>query len=303
MRLIQGISVGGEFTGAIVFAVEHSKNNNAGLVAGIVSAGGACGVLLATLISRILQHPSLPEYSWRFAFLLGFALALMGYFIRKKLADSPLFEKQNNNKIPLFEGLKLFKTESFATMCVAAANGVVFYFGTVYLGKFLQQVKTELDLNFVSILVAIIVAITLPFWGVVSDKVNRKIFLICTTLLMGMYSIVALNLMVSADSMFKIGALVFVYSMLASMMIGSVNIFAVEIFPVAQRMSCGSLFYSLGMGFVGGTVPMVASYIVLVFGTDPTYLSVYITLVCFLAAISVVGVYLKQKRIKLNDYS
>ncbi|MBA2629228.1 MAG: MFS transporter [Rickettsiaceae bacterium] len=127
VRIIQGISVGGEFTGAIIFAIEHSKNNKVGLVAGIVSAGGACGVLLANLVSRLLQNPALPDYSWRFAFLFGFALAFVGYFVRQQLSDTPFFKKVKNNKIPLFEGLRNYKTESFATLWVAAANGTIFY--------------------------------------------------------------------------------------------------------------------------------------------------------------------------------
>lgn len=296
VRIIQGVSVGGEFTGAIIFAIEHSKNNNAGLVAGIVSAGGACGVMLANLVSKLLQHPSLPDYSWRFAFLLGFALALVGYFVRQKLTDTPLFKKTNSNKIPLFEGLKKFKLESFATLWVAAANGAIFYFGTVYLVKLVHDTRQDLDSSFIPILVASVVAIGLPIFGMISDKLNRKLFLILSSIAMGIYSLVALNLIVNAQSIYTLNLFVFFYALLASIMISSINIFAIEIFPVAYRMSCCSLFYSLGVGLIGGTIPMVSSYIIKNIGADISYLGCYIACICFLASISVFLVYLKQRK-------
>jgi len=299
VRIIQGISVGGEFTGAIIFAVEHNKTNNVGFVTGIVSAGGACGIILANLVSNLLQHPSLPDYSWRFAFLVGFALAFVGYFIRKKLSDTPLFTNNNKAKIPLFEGLKFFKLESLATFWVAAANGTVVYFGTVYLVKFVQEVKKDLDSGFIPILVGSVIALGLPVFGMLSDKINRQLFLITSSIVMGLYSLIVLHLVVGAQSIDSLSLFVFLFALLASLMISSINIFAIEIFPVAYRMSCCSLFYSLGMGFIGGTIPMVSSYILKNIGTNISYLGFYIASICFLASGSVFLVYRKHLKHKV----
>jgi MHS family proline/betaine transporter-like MFS transporter len=76
IRVIQGISVGGEYSGAIIFAVEHFDNKKAGFVGSFIVSGCLCGVLLATLVSSIVKLPYVPEYSWRFAFLLGFFLSI-----------------------------------------------------------------------------------------------------------------------------------------------------------------------------------------------------------------------------------
>lgn len=82
MRIIQGISVGGEYNGAAIYAIEHTNKNNMGLVGSTVLAGSTLGLLLATFINKILENPSLPDYSWRFAFLLGFGLSIMALFGR-----------------------------------------------------------------------------------------------------------------------------------------------------------------------------------------------------------------------------
>lgn len=300
IRILQGVSVGGEFTGALVFVVEHNRNNKAGFVAGIVTAGGACGVLLANLVSKIVQNPALPDYSWRFAFLIGFGLSLVGFFIRRRISDTPVFIESKRVRIPLFEGLKSCKIESFATLCVAAANGTTFYFGTVYLYQLLKNNRTDHDFDFVPILVSIIVAALVPFFGSYSDKINRKLFLSFSALLMGLYCVFGINLIVEANSVLMVAIYVAIYAFLAAMMIGSINIFTIEIFPPAYRMSCSSLFYSLGMGFIGGTVPMVASYLKEAYNESLFYIGLYIALVCFAASISVLLVYIKH--LKVSKY-
>ncbi|NRB11469.1 MAG: MFS transporter [Rickettsiaceae bacterium] len=297
IRIVQGISVGGEFTGAIIFAVEHNKKKNAGLVTGIVSAGGACGVLLASFVTTILQSPSMPDYSWRYAFLLGFGLSIIGYFIRKKISDTPVFIiTQKSKSIPLLEGLKKFKIESFATLCLAAANGVTFYFGAVYLVKFISQVRVNDNVSFIPILVSSTMAFSLPFFGKISDIFGRKKILLISTLLMSTYSFISLELMVYASSTFQVGLYAFLYTLIAATMIGSINVLAVEMFPPEYRMSCSSLFYSLGMGFIGGTVPMVSSLIVEYLGENPKYLGGYISIVCLMAFIGVLLVKIKHNK-------
>ena len=294
VRILQGISVGGEFTGALVFAVEHSKSN-VGLVAGIISAGGACGVLLANFVGKNIQNLALPDYGWRFAFLIGFGLSIVGFFIRRKLTDTPVFQKKDSKKIPLFEGFKYLKTESFATFCVAAANGTTFYFGSVFLGVLVKTTKPEIEATYVSSLVSVTVALLLPIFGTVSDIIDRKKFLMFSSLVMGMYSLIALNAIVETQSFVSVIILVFLYAFFAAMMIGSINIFSIEIFPTEQRMSCSSLFYSLGMGIVGGTVPMVSSYIIKYFGITSNYIGIYIALICFSSFLGAFLVYRKQK--------
>ena len=295
IRIVHGISVGGEFTGAIIFAVEHSRQNKAAFVASIVGAGGACGVLLANIMGKMLQNPSLPSYSWRFAFLIGFSLAIVGYFIRKQLSDTPMFEKTKKYRMPLLEGLKNYKTECFGAFAVAAANGTVFYFGTVYLMQLMSNIHKGFDFSFIPIIVGSTTAICLPIFGIISDRINRKLFLIISSIFMGFYVIFSLKLMSNTEDMNFIKLLSLGYGVFAAMMIASVNVFAIEIFPVAFRMSCASLFYSLGMGFIGGTVPMVSSYIVTHFGNSAFYISSYIACICILGAIGTFIVMRKQK--------
>ncbi len=299
VRIIQGLSVGGEFSGAIIFAVEHSAANRVGLVAGIISAGGACGVLLAKLVTGFLLAPGMPEYSWRFAFLLGFSLSGVSYFIRRRLRETPIFNESKKFKFPILVGLKKCKIESFAALFAAAANGAAFYFGSVYLTGFLTQIHPDMNFNFVSPLISITVALLLPIFGMLSDNFNRNIYLLVTSLIMAVIALIVPKLLVEASDIVSIWMLLLLYAMAAALTIGGINIFAVEIFPPAYRMSTSSLFYSLGMGLIGGTVPMVASLLRRWLGDNPLIIGGYISVICLLAAVGSILVHLKQRKISL----
>ena len=91
-RILQGISLGGEFQGGLVYIIEHSGKNKAGFAGSFVVGGCLSGILLATLVSNIVQLSFMPKYAWRFAFLLGFLFSLVGFFIRKKLQETPAFK-------------------------------------------------------------------------------------------------------------------------------------------------------------------------------------------------------------------
>ena len=197
--------------------------------------------------------------------------------------------------MPLIEGLKNYKTECFGSFAVAAANGTVFYFGTVYLMQLMSNTHKGFDFSFIPIVVGSTTAIFLPIFGIVSDRLNRKIFLIISSVVTGIYVMASFKMMSNTENMDIIKLLVLGYGILAAMMIASVNVFAVEIFPIAFRMSCASLFYSLGMGFIGGTVPMVSSYIVGHLDDSAFYISAYIASICGLGAIGTFVVMYKQK--------
>ena len=161
--------------------------------------------------------------------------------------------------------------------------------------QLMSNIHKGFDFSFIPIIVGSTTAICLPIFGIISDRINRKLFLIISSIFMGFYVIFSLKLMSNTEDMNFIKLLSLGYGVFAAMMIASVNVFAIEIFPVAFRMSCASLFYSLGMGFIGGTVPMVSSYIVTHFGNSAFYISSYIACICILGAIGTFIVMRKQK--------
>jgi len=244
IRIIQGISVGGEYSGAAIYAIEHTNKSKMGVVGSTVLAGTTLGVLLATLISNLLQNPALPEYSWRFAFLLGFGLAIIGYFIRRKLGESPLFseEKAKIKEIPLIYGLKKYKKQFIAAILLSGANNANYYFALVFIPSYFKtEGASSIDFN--NWWLACFMLLLEPTFGWLSDKWSRNKIIIGVCFSLAIYNIFFLDLLISyTTSMIGIMSII-LSAILLSISVSTVNVFVLEIFPTNCRYSCGALGY------------------------------------------------------------
>lgn len=298
VRVIQGISVGGEYSGAIIYAVEHFDKKNAGFVGSIVVSGCMSGVLLAILVSNILKMPFIPPYGWRAAFLFGFILSLVGFFIRQKLTETPEFQQLaiNKQKIPLLEGVKTHKTECLATILIAATNGVNLYFMAVYLPNYMKLVLT-IEVGYLASLSTAIMAFLIPVFGILSDKFDRAKQAALGIGLLTLYAFIMLPTIYNTANLSIAIILIIIHAVFASIQAGAMNTFIVEIFPAKYRFSCSALSYSIGMGIIGGMTPMIASLITKNFGENPVYLSLYIASISFGGLIGVLAVIYKRKKL------
>lgn len=290
IRILQGISVGGEYSGALIYAIEHFDKKKAGIIGGIIISGCITGALIATIVSKIVSMPALPDYSWRFAFLLGFGLSLVGYFIRKNLVETPEFylyaDRNNISRIPLLEGIRNYPLESIGSIFTAAANGVNFYFILVFLPRYINNI-TSLSIDYYPLVTTIILILVSPAFAYLSDKVDRRKLIRNGLLILAIYSFIALQAVKLYPS--YISALVFfiVHAIIYSTQAATVNIFIIEMFPPKYRYSCASFCYSIGLGVIGGLSPLVASIIIENFKDEANfYISCYMSLVCFIGYLS-----------------
>ena len=96
LRLVQGLAVGGEWGGAVLMVAEHSHNSHRGFFASWVQVGVPVGLLMATGIFSLftlLPEADFLSWGWRVPFLLGIVLTGLGFFIRMKVLESPVFEQ------------------------------------------------------------------------------------------------------------------------------------------------------------------------------------------------------------------
>lgn len=291
IRIVQGISVGGEYSGAAIYAIEHTNKKNIGLIGSTVLSGTTLGVLLATFVSNLLKNEALPEYSWRFAFLLGFGLTIIGYFIRRKLSESPLFDQVNISKIktPLLYGLVKYKHKFIAAILLSGANNANYYFALVFVPNYF---KTHFDSNisFSNWALACFMLLLEPIFGWLSDGWKRNNILIIVCGLLFIYNIFFLDILILLSGSYYYIIFIIISALLLSTLVSSVNIFVLEIFPVKCRYSCGALSYSLGAAIFGGTTPFVCSIITEYIGDSPIYFGIYISLISLLGMIGGIAV-------------
>jgi MFS family permease len=101
-RIVQGAAIGGEVPGAWVFVAEHVPPRHVGFACGTLTAGLTFGILLgslvATAINRALPPEAVMDYGWRIAFILGGVFGLIGVYLRRYLAETPVFEEMRERK-------------------------------------------------------------------------------------------------------------------------------------------------------------------------------------------------------------
>jgi len=276
LRILQGISAGGEWGGAVLMAVEHAPTNRRGRAGAYPQLGVPLGMLLASAMMALMTGVVSPgeqfvAWGWRIPFLLSFVLVIVGYFIRRSVDESPVFkeiaQKKAQTRVPI---VVLFKKHWLLVLIAAlvfAGNNAAGYMTT---GGFLQAYMTDpegpVGFNRTQVLLAVSFGAVMWFAftllsGVVADKIGRKRTyqigftsqLLCIFPLFWMVNSASLPLLYLAFALFAVG-LGFSYGPQAALYS--------ELFPASVRFSGVSISYAFGAILGGAFAPMIATALV-----------------------------------------
>lgn len=271
IRLAQGLSMGGEFTGSMVFVVEHAPDHKRGLFGSWVVFSLVIGILvgssIATTTCYTLTEDQLQTWGWRIPFILSVFGGFVGAFMRRAVDEPEQFKnakkQHKTDATPLKEiyehHLKGIGLVIMLDLTVAVGFYIIVTFIPNYMSALLGWGKGEsLMINTLSM---IAMGSVIPFCGHLSDKFGRKPVLIPG----------ALMFVVGAYPLFKILELSgLVPSLLAQ--IGLAAIMGVyfapipatllEFFPTEVRYSALSIAHSTSMAIFGGSAPLVATWLI-----------------------------------------
>ncbi len=260
IRIVQGISVGGEYSGAIIYAVEHFDKKKSGFVGGVIICGSISGVFMATVVTNILQSSYLPEYSWRFAFLIGFMLSIIGYFVRMHLIETPEFIKVRKDKFPIIQGTLNYPRYCMIAILLAASTAMNFYLILVFLPNYVGKIL-NIDISYISIYTTLILIILSPLFSLFSDRFDRRKLLIISMLCISIYNFFGLQFLLPNLNIFNLVLFIVGNSIIFATQAAIANVYIVEIFPANCRFSCAAFWYSIGAGVFGGTAPLMLTII------------------------------------------
>ncbi|MDX1917282.1 MAG: MFS transporter [Rickettsiaceae bacterium] len=288
MRLIQGFSLGGEFSGCISYVVESSDIKKRGLYGSTtflsMCLGMLFGGLTAELCKQVMDHEFLVSFGWRIPFFFGLFIGLIGYYIRTKLQESPLYEeaKANGNisRTPVMDLARYNSKRLIIAIGLYLSVTVPFYINTVYLSTHIKYVGFDDSLASkanIAILISMSCALVVSAW--ISDKIGRKpvMTFACFVYLVLAYPLFAL---ISPNSS---QALVILTSAIMGGMngifMGPIPTVLVELFPTNIRFTGVALSYNLTAAIFGGTTPMILMILIAKFSSVmivPYYLTIFI---------------------------
>ena len=270
LRLLQGFSVGGEYSGVITYLSEIAVEKQKGFYSSFSVFGVVGGLFLGTIIGALVSHifssKTLFLWGWRIPFIASIILGFIGYYLRKKAQETDEFvnlikSKQIARK-PFFNLLKKYKRETFAVMCIFWPIVLSTYLIFVYVPTKLVHLQniplsTILTINAVNMLVLVIF---LPIFGKLSDKIGKELVIKLGNVLFIILSLPVFLSFSTSEVGFLIGQ--FIMAIMIAFLVAPAPAYIASLFPAKVRFTGTSLGLNLSAALFGGTAPLVAISIV-----------------------------------------
>lgn len=270
-RMAQGLSMGGEFTGSLVYITEHATPGKRGLYGAWSQSGTFMGLVLGSGVSALLNTLLPPEvmltWGWRIPFVAGILLGGVGLYLRLRMPETPYFETakvgQRLVKNPLFTAIKQAPLSMSLIMLLNFLPAMSFYVLFVYLSSWMKiyfgiPLSEALTINTISLCV---IAILLPLLGFLSDKIGRKVILLTGVLGFVFFSY-PLFLLLQSGVFTTILLAHISFALMTSLIYAPLPATLVELLPTPIRCSGMSLPFNLGNAVFGGTGPFIVTYLI-----------------------------------------
>jgi MHS family proline/betaine transporter-like MFS transporter len=276
IRLVQGLSVGGEFSSSVTYLVETAEDGRRGYAGSWANTGSMVGMLLgagaAALLTGLLSADEVNSWGWRIPFLLGGVIGGVAIFLRRKLPKSQHLKRYHSERpetSPLIQAFTTNRLEMLQATLFASAYGVMFYIPLVYLPEWLhdqtgmtRHIALQINTGGTALLLLLI-----PLSGWLGDRFMRRTHFIAAAMLCLALLAFPLYTWLLGDGIWGAIIVQAIMVVILAVPLGSAPALFVELFPAADRLSGYSVSYNLGLGVIGGATPMIATWLIHVSGS------------------------------------
>ncbi len=267
MRLLQGFSLGGEYTGSMVYTTEGSSPLMRGLVSSSTAAGTTIGFILgsgtAWLVNSFLTPDQVNTFGWRIPFVGSVVFLVFGYYLRRGIIETAEGLKAKTIRDKLLPSIIADRLPILQTFGIVAMTNAAYYLTFTYAVERRKSLAAASGEEFLlaNTLTLFVVLFSKPLGGWLSDKVGRRRLMMALTVVMMAMIYPALQLMLyGAPEHFMFGQILVAIPI--GMALGLQGAMVVEIFPLRSRVTSMSLAYSLTLALAGGTAPLVSSWLI-----------------------------------------
>ncbi|GGM77669.1 MFS transporter [Thermogymnomonas acidicola] len=260
LRLILGFGLGGEWGGAMLLTLENFRERRgfwSSFVQSTVGIGLIIGTAIFLLLEFVLPSKAMYAYGWRIPFLLAFAILAIGFLIRYRLAETPIFEAAKAEKkilgLPAGQLFRHHWHEVLAGTLLAGSSGNFFYFAISLLpAVFEVRGIISVTTGLIAVTVFAIMDIVFVFiGGILSDRHGRRILLFSANLI----ALVILYPSIYYYNPYAFTAFLAVFGIAHGLSYSPLGALISEVFPANVRYSGNSFSYQFGNSFIGGPAP------------------------------------------------
>ena len=294
VRLLQGLSVGGEFSSSATYLVETAPQGKRGLTGSWANIGSMSGSLLgvgaAALVTNLFDAETLADWAWRLPFLGGALLGMTAIWIRHNLHNSERFRAHHEGReetSPLLQAFTTNRRETLLALAFSASYGTCYYIAFVYLPEWLssQEIMARGTALAINTGMTLLVIPAMPLAAIIGDKwLPRRTWIALSVLMLALSAWPLHEWMLSSGgstvSVLTTHALTF---LLLAVPLGSGPALFVELFPECDRLSGYSVAFNVGLGIFGGLTPMIAASLIATTGLA-TAPAIYMAIAACVAA-------------------
>lgn len=263
LRLLQGLSIGGELPGAMTFVFEQGHTRPAtacSIIFACLNLGSLLAYSLNSLLLSTLGEAGVQAYGWRIAFVFGGSLGIVGYWMRRSLLETPLYEQvKSKASIPLLKIWRDYRQQLFFATLGCMCGAVLVVMNSVYFVAFTTKGLhySAAEAAKMSMIYHLGYTFFIPFYGVLADRVGiKRLFFAGLFFYLGYGALYYYALANHAESL---GLLTLLFSLAVGMSTTAFPILALKLFPTEVRYTGIATSYNISFALLAGFMPAVAS--------------------------------------------
>ncbi|MDQ4085188.1 MAG: MHS family MFS transporter [Actinomycetota bacterium] len=296
LRLLQGIAVGGEWSGSVLLAMEWGDQKRRGLMGSYAQIGVPVGLILGTggLSALYAIAPdAFLTWGWRIPFLASLILVAFGLWVRLRILETPMFaqlvEQKTVSKMPVVDVVKKHPKEIGLTALARFSEQMPFYIFTTFVLTYVVSDEVGLSEGFAlnSVMAAAALQlVSLPLFSHLSDRIGRKKVYNAGIIAMAVWGFVYFG-MLNTGSALLVFLAIFLSLIPHDMQYGPQAAMIAESFPTSLRYGGAGIGYQMSSVFAGGPAPLVATVLMEEFGTAYA-IAAFILFSCVVSLIAVI---------------
>jgi MHS family alpha-ketoglutarate permease-like MFS transporter len=291
-RLLQGLSVGGEYGTSATYMSEVAVHRHRGFYASFQYVTLIGGQLLAVLVLVILQqyltNVELKAWGWRIPFAIGALAAVVAFFLRRSLTETTSDAVRKQKDAGTLKGVFRYPRSFLTVLGFTAGGSLIFYTFTTYMQKYLVN-TAGMDAKTASrVMTAVLFCYMLlqPVFGALSDKIGRRNSMLCFGVFTVLATVPVLSALAHVADPYAAFGLVMLALAGVSFYTSISGLVKAELFPMHVRALGVGLSYAIANAIFGGSAEYVALWFKSI-GSEATFFW-YVTAMCGIALIAAI---------------